>query len=87
MNSPKLERLKSIHVVTMLHSTNLRLIQFKNFLQSHAAFSILLFLLFFFSVSISLKVYFIVLLTKGQADHLDFLCMNLLPLKDSVAEQ
>ena len=45
-------------------------------LQFHAAFSIFLFLLFFFSVSISLKVHFIVLLTKGQADHLDFLILG-----------
>ena len=45
-------------------------------LQFHAAFSIFLFLLFFFSVSISLKVHFIVLLTKGQADHLDFLILE-----------
>ena len=46
------------------------------FLQFHAAFSIFQFLLFFFSVSISLKVHFIVLLTKGQADHLDFLILG-----------
>ena len=34
------------------------------------------FFFFFFSVSISLKVHFIVLLTKGQADHLDFLILR-----------
>lgn len=58
MNSPKLKRLKSMHVVTMLHSTYYFIspIQFKIFLQSHAAFSIFLFPLFFFFVSISLKV-------------------------------
>ena len=45
-------------------------------LQFLAAFSIFLFLLFFFSVSISLKVHFIVLSTKGQADHLNFLILG-----------
>ena len=34
------------------------------------------FFFLFFSVSISLKVHFIVLLTKGQADHLNFLILG-----------